>query len=248
MSFARRQGELLLTALRFLTRLPLPPSARFDPADPARASRFFPLVGVLVGAAAAAVWTLAGAVWSPPVAAVLALAASAVLTGALHEDGLADTADALGGASPERRLEIMKDSRIGAWGALALVLVTALKAAALAQLEPRAGALALLAAHAGGRAVAVAVMAATPYAGRAAKGRSGEARPRPAELAFALATGAAPLALLGAEAAAVALGLAALAALGAAAAARRAFGGHTGDVLGAAEQLAETLILLAAGT
>ncbi len=246
MSSLRRQVELLLTALRFLTRIPLPPASHFDPGDPARASRFFPLVGLLVGAAAAVVWALASTVWSPLVAAVLAVATSALLTGALHEDGLADTVDALGGGSRERRLEIMKDSRVGAWGALALVLITALKIAALAQVDVRTGALALLAAHAGARAAAAAVMAATPYAGASAKGRAGEARPRPAELAFALLTGAAPLALLGGGAAAAGLVLAALAALAVASAARRAFGGHTGDVLGAAEQAAEVLILLAA--
>ncbi|MEM8578904.1 MAG: adenosylcobinamide-GDP ribazoletransferase, partial [Pseudomonadota bacterium] len=110
----------LLAAL-LLSRLPLPrvPDAAF--AEGARAVWAYPVVGLLLGAFAAGIGALAP---TPVIGAGLALAAMAMMTGALHEDGLADTADGLwGGQSRARRLEIMKDSRIGAYGVLALILV-----------------------------------------------------------------------------------------------------------------------------
>ncbi len=249
MSWLRRQFLLLLTAVQFLTRLPTPQLDGFQPDWPVRAARYFPLVGHLVGALAALVWVLALRIWSPPVAAILALAAGALLTGGFHEDGLADTADGLGGGStPQRRLEIMKDSRIGSFGALALAGVLALRAGALASLGPSAGALALILAHGAGRAAAVIVMTATPYVGdvEGAKARPAGARPTWAEALCAAAWGLAALALLPWPQALAAAALALGGALTLARVARRLIGGHTGDVLGAVEQVCEAAVLLGA--
>ena len=120
------------TALAFLTRLPLPEPDR--PPDLARATRAMPLAGAVIGLGGAAVYGLTGALGlTPAIAGLLAVATTILLTGALHEDGLADSADGLfAGAEPARRLEIMRDSRTGAYGALALILSVGLRATALA--------------------------------------------------------------------------------------------------------------------
>lgn len=251
MNGVRRQLTLLVVAVQFLTRLPTPRLARFEPDWPVRAARFYPLVGHLVGLICAGVWLLAGRVWSPAVAAVLAVATGALVTGGFHEDGLADAADGLGGgATPTRRLEIMKDSRIGSYGALAMLAVTALRVTALASLPPLGGALALVVAHGAARGAAVLVMRLTPYVGDldTAKGRAAGARVRPAEAAFAAVWGLAPVLALGGLRAMTALILTGLAVGALAWTARRLIGGHTGDVLGASEQVGEAALLLAAAS
>jgi len=242
-----RQAKLLACAVQFLTRLPTPPLADYAPDWTARAARFFPLVGLVVGGICAAVWLAAGRFWPGLPAAILALAAGALVTGGFHEDGLADTADGFGGGGDrERRLAIMKDSRIGTFGVLALGLTLALKAALLSGLSAWAGAAALLVAHAGGRAAAVAVMAALPYAGDHAAAKVAPAQGlRPFEVAAALAVGAVPLVLLSPVRALFAVVLATLVSVVTARLARRLIGGVTGDVLGAVEQLVETALLLA---
>ena len=105
-------------------------------------------------------------------AAVLAVAAGAVVTGCFHEDGLADTADALGGTSRERRLEIMKDSRVGVFGVLALVLSTLVRVFAVSSLDPVDGFIALVVAHMLGRTMAVAMMGLAPAAAGTGLGHS----------------------------------------------------------------------------
>lgn len=236
------QVRLLLVALQFLTRLPVPQVRGFTPDMISRSTRYYPVVGALVGGICALVLTGAAQVWDGVLPAMLAIAVGVLVTGAFHEDGLADTFDGLGGGTePARRLEIMKDSRIGTFGALGLGLVLALKVAALAQLAPPLAALGLLCAHAGGRTAAVLAMAALAPVGQSAWSPD---RLRPIEPVLAVVLGAAPLVLLGAQAApALALGLA-LAVLPALAA-RRLIGGYTGDVLGAVEQMFELGVLLA---
>ncbi|HTI67346.1 MAG TPA: adenosylcobinamide-GDP ribazoletransferase [Caulobacteraceae bacterium] len=245
----RRQLDLFFCALQFLTRIPMPALDRFEPGWTTRAVRYFPLVGQLVGGLSALVLVGAAYVWNGWVAALLATAASVLVTGALHEDGLADTADGLGGgATPGRRLEIMKDSRTGTYGFLALGLVLALKVAVLGGQPAFVAGAALLAAHGLARAAAVVVMRLTPYAPLGAAGKWAPAARgvTAGEAATAVALAAWPLALLPAE-----TGLAGVAAGAAAAAvvaltARRLVGGHTGDVLGAVEQSFELGFLLGA--
>jgi adenosylcobinamide-GDP ribazoletransferase len=237
-----------LLALRFLTRLPLPADVGYTPGRMAASTRWLPAAGAVIGALVAAVWLPAAALLPPLPAAVAATAASLLVTGAFHEDGLADCLDGLGGGSTrERALEIMRDSRIGSYGAAGLTLALLGRVALLAAAAEAAGsvaaALALVAAHAASRAASVAVIAAAPYARD-----HGTAKPvaegiTPGGVAVALATAALagmPLALaVGAGAAlAAAAGLALAAALIVRAFLRK-LGGYTGDCLGATQQCAE---------
>jgi adenosylcobinamide-GDP ribazoletransferase len=243
-----RQWRLLLGTAQFLTRLPTPAdTAGAEGID--RSARYFSLIGQLVGVLCAVAWLAGRRLWPGLPAAVLAVGVGVLVTGALHEDGLADTADGLGGGrDPEHRLAIMKDSRIGSYGALALILVVATRIALLAGMAPWAGAVALVVAHGGARAAAVVVMTALPYAGDP---RVAKLTPPPGavtwpEAGLALALGAWPLVGLGAAHALLAVALAAVAASAMALTARRLIGGVTGDVLGAVEQLAEVGFLMGA--
>ena len=246
-----RELKLLLCALQFLTRLPTPQLRDWRPDWLARSAKYFPLVGLLVGVISAAVYLAARSLWlGGPLPALLAVAAGIAVTGAFHEDGLADTADGLGGGQdPEARLAIMKDSRLGTYGALALGLGVAVKVCALAMLHPPlAGAATLVCAHAMGRAVAVVAMAALPYA---ADPNASKLKPTPRdvrgrEAGVALALGALPLLLLSPLAVVVCTAAGAVAALWPALSARRLIGGQTGDVLGAVEQAFEIGFLVAA--
>jgi adenosylcobinamide-GDP ribazoletransferase len=237
----------LAAAIAFYTRLPLRPAAPVDGAAVARASWCAPLVGALIGALAGLAYWIAWRLNLPPfVCAVLAVAAGMLLTGGLHEDGLADTADGFGGATTrERALDIMRDGRIGAYGACALVVCLALRIGALADL-PRAAmvAWALVGAHAAARAALPAFMRLVPPA--RADGLSATAgAPSRERAAVAAAVGFALLWIaLGFRSALIALILMLIGALVMARLARRKIGGQTGDVLGAVEQVSETLVLL----
>jgi adenosylcobinamide-GDP ribazoletransferase len=245
-----RQGPGFAAAVAFLTRIPIGQFSQGDwrLADSAWA---FPLVGAGIGAVAAFVFLAAQLIglgdWP---SALLAVLGGLLLTGAIHEDGLADMADGLlGGHDRGSKLAIMKDSRHGTYGVLAIVLSVSLRAAALAQLgEVVHVGLALVAAHAASRAMLAAAMSALPPARDEGLGAAA-GRPRPAAAitaaAIAIAIG---LTALGPFHGAVALGLAAAAVYGAAAFARRQIGGYTGDVLGAFQQIGEIVVLLAAAT
>ncbi|MEY4764357.1 MAG: hypothetical protein RI907_1030 [Pseudomonadota bacterium] len=131
----RRQALLLTVAVQFLTRLPTPALPGWQPAWLMHSMAYFPMVGALVGGLMGGALALAAAWWPPTVAVGLALAFAVWLTGGFHEDGWADTCDALGGTvSREKALEIMKDSRIGSYGALGLILMLGTKAAVLVAL------------------------------------------------------------------------------------------------------------------
>jgi adenosylcobinamide-GDP ribazoletransferase len=243
----------LLNAIRFLTIARVPDAHEAMAPDwLARAMKYFPLVGAGVGLASAIVLLIASKFWGPTVAALLAVATSIIMTSALHEDGLADTADGFGGGrSIEKRLAIMKDSRIGTYGALALGLGVALRVAALAELPLWAAAAALIAAHAAARAAPAFVMNHLSYAGDTAtmKVSYAEAPVRSDELWFALIVvtlAALPLAFV--SIATVVTGLLCGAVLAAALArwSRRLLSGYTGDVLGAIEQVFEIGFLLGA--
>lgn len=247
----RRELDRLGCAWQFLTRLPAPAPGAWNEELFARSARYFPLVGMVVGGLSAAALWLARLLWpSGALPAILAAAVGVLATGGLHEDGLADTADGLGGGrSREQRLAILKDSRIGSYGALALGLVLAIRIAALAEIrDPLKAVFALVCAHAGARAAAVVAMAALPYAAdpAASKLPPGTREVRAPEVLVALVLGLAPLALLSPATAAIALAAGAITALWPALAAQRLIGGYTGDILGAVEQAFETTFLLAA--
>ena len=224
-----------------LTRLPVGWLAEAE-APPAACVWAYPLVGAVVGLVGAAVFALARLGLPPAVAAILAVGAGVLVTGGLHEDGLADTADGFGGGrTSARKLEIMHDSRIGSFGAVALILTLALRATALAALaEPRSAAPVLIASGALGRGAMLMVLwrLAPARSGGLAAPLASTAR-RTMGLGFLLAAGFGLLAPGG-------LLAALLAGAGMAALARRQVGGYTGDVLGATQQAAECMVLLAA--
>jgi adenosylcobinamide-GDP ribazoletransferase len=232
-------------ALAFLTRLPVRPERPWHDGDLAASAPMFPIVGLLVGAMGALVYAAATALALPPLpAALLAVAALVGATGALHEDGLADFADGLGGASPTQRLAIMRDPRVGSFGVIALVLALAARAAALAALAaPAAVAVALLAAAAFSRSLLPLAMLALPQARR--DGLAAQAgRPHPARVAAGVAIAILiALLLLPAAPALVASLIAALASAMVAFLAVRRLRGITGDVLGAMQQGAEIAFL-----
>ncbi len=243
------QGRLLVCAVQFLTRLPTPQLSRFEPDWINRAARYFPLAGQLVGLLAAAVWLLSEQVWPGLPAAALTVGASVLITGAFHEDGLADTADGFGGgADRARRLAIMKDSRVGSYGALALCLIILLRVSLMSRLTPWGGALALVVANGGARAAAVVAMAGLPYAGDpdAAKIKPTPQGVRWSEAALAVSLGGWPLLLLKPYEAVLGLLLLSLSTTSMALLARRMIGGVTGDVLGAVEQVGEVALLMGA--
>ncbi|WP_084438265.1 adenosylcobinamide-GDP ribazoletransferase [Niveispirillum irakense] len=240
-------------ALIFLTRLPIRWRGEW-PADlDRRALAWFPIVGALIGAAGGlAYWGLTLLGLTAPLAAVVTVAGLSLLTGALHEDGLADVADGFGGGRDrEAKLSIMKDSRVGTYGALALILAAAARIGALATLaDPRLVGLALIGAHGFSRGLLPAMKLLLPDARQngvsANQGRPDKARPFVAALiGFSFATTV--LAKLHLPSGLVSLSVmaacvVALVLLGRLA--RRQIGGVTGDVLGAGQQVAEITFLL----
>ncbi|MDA9545789.1 MULTISPECIES: adenosylcobinamide-GDP ribazoletransferase [unclassified Bradyrhizobium] len=241
----------LRMATSFVTILPLASSKPAGDGAIARATWALPVAGLLVGLAGALVYKIATRCGlTPSLAALLALATTALITGALHEDGLADTADGLGGGrTSERKLEIMRDSRIGTYGVCALILSFGLRWSALATIaNPWAVMLALCAAHVAARAGVPAFMSLVPSARPDGLSASAGAPPgRSIAIAFALGTLALALAL-GPAKALVGLILLSLAGLLLARLAIRQIGGQTGDILGAFEQTGEILILLVAAS
>ena len=238
----------LKISILFCTRLPLPHLAPIQKGDVARASWAFPVAGALVGGIGALAYAGASGVGLPPtLAAALALAATLVTTGCLHEDGLADTADGFGGGrSRERKLDIMRDSRLGTYGVCALMMSLVLRWAAVAAIaSPMPVALALIAAHASARAALPAFMRFVPPA--RPDGLSAQAGPpTPRCVTVAALLGVVALGILGLAATMIGLVVAASAWLFMAWLSVRQIGGQTGDVLGALEQIIEIAILLTA--
>ena len=152
------------TALGYFTRVPVPRWVGFEAHYLNAAARYFPLIGALVGGLGAVVYLAALQVFPAGVAVLLSMAATLLVTGAFHEDGLADCADAFGGAyTREDALRIMHDSRIGAFGAIALIVVLALKWQTLATMLPLRTAWMIVAAHAASRTFAISYLCTLDY-------------------------------------------------------------------------------------
>ena len=247
MKRGREELAALASAAMLLTRwrVPWPDPGAAAGTRPADAIRYYPLVGGLVGAFAAGVFWLAHLVFPVTLAVVIATVATILATGALHEDGFADACDGLGGgADREHALEIMRDSRIGTYGALGAAMMLAAKVLALAAVRPDLIPWLLFAGHAASRASMAVALATGTYAradGIAAPLAAG--RPGAGGVAFALLIGAAAVApLLAVTSPAVPVtGLAGLA-LGHLLMRRayeRKLGGYTGDCLGGVQQTSE---------
>jgi adenosylcobinamide-GDP ribazoletransferase len=238
---AARRGSRVPSAraaVAFLTRLPVGGGA-VTAEELSRAALWFPAVGLLVGGVMGGVRALAGTVLDPAPATVLALLAAMLVTGALHEDGLADTADAVGAHVPrERRLEILRDSRVGTYGALALVVAFVFALVVLAPLDDGDFLRAALVGHVVGR------WSILPQSLLLASARPGGAGAlvRAGAVTTALAsayTVAVALVAGRPDAGAVALGVAVLLTAGAVPLLRRTLGGATGDTFGALTKVVE---------
>lgn len=235
----------LVNAIAFLTRIRVPAQLK-ESDDLARSVPWFPVVGALIGLIIGAAAWGAGVVLAPLVAAALAVGLGTGLTGALHEDGLADTFDALGGSQTrEHALEIMRDPRLGSFGTIALVTVTLIRVGSVAALFPgRLTLLVLPGAHALARSASVAVMCMMPAARGTGLGADHlRSLDRRHAVAGALAGVILATVLLG-PATAVAIPAASLGAGLMAGWARARIGGTTGDVLGACALAAETAVLV----
>jgi len=246
------QLRLFFIALQFFTRLPIPLWVGFEQAWLNHASRYFPLVGLVVGAIAATVYALTALCLPAPVAAILSTAATIYITGAFHEDGFADTCDGLGGGmTRERALEIMKDSRVGAYGAIGIVCMLGAKLAAVATLPPASAIAALLLAHPLSRLAATSLIWKMDYARAEGKAKPLAVRMSATEFGIAAVSvvlPAAALILTGAldpAAIVAALLITIIAALWLARKFARRLGGYTGDCLGAVQQLTEAAIYIA---
>jgi adenosylcobinamide-GDP ribazoletransferase len=245
------QCRLFFVALQFFTRLPVPRWVGFEADWLHHASRYFPLVGVVVAAITGAVYALATWLWPAPVAALLATAAGIYATGAFHEDGFADMCDGFGGGhTRERVLDIMKDSRIGAYGAIGIGCLLALKVALLSLLPPGAAIAALFLAHPVSRLAATALIWRLDYARAEGKAKPMAQEMTGAEFAIGAFCAALPAALLGMigylswSTIAGAVLAAALAALWLGRKFVQRLGGYTGDCLGAVQQVAEVAMYL----
>lgn len=262
----REEWRLFLVAVQFLTRLPTPDWPQFSCIWLNQCVRYFPLVGGLVGGVGGVVLTACLFIWPEAdthyLLAIIVTVSTVIVTGAFHEDGLADTLDALGGqVSRERALDIMKDSRIGTYGACALMLTLLLRIILLASVLQHSLVLAyfgLMVSHILGRTVAVCVMASLPYAGDAAHAK---AKPlatsvqRPTFIAASLVS-LGLLCMLHALAMTYQPTFPLLFFWGACGVSlwmlwwyfrrwiQRRIGGYTGDTLGASEQLAEIVVWL----
>ena len=164
--FMKHEWILLLVAIQFLTRLSVPPFKHYNPQWLHQSSRHFPAVGLLVGLLCAGVFWLSSLLFTPLVAAVLSTAFGIKLTGAFHEDGLADSCDGLGGGlTRERTLTIMKDSRLGTYGVLGLVSALLLKISLLASMPIPIAVIALIIGHTASRLLCISLLSLLPYGG-----------------------------------------------------------------------------------
>lgn len=236
--------RLIAVAFGFLTRLPVPHVTVHD-GDLTRASALFGVVGLTVAAVGVAVRIAAGAVWGPPVGGVCGILAITLVTGAFHEDGLADTADGLwGGWDPSERLRIMRDSRLGTYGTIALIAAFALRFVLLVPATPRTYAVALVCGHVLGRAAGpVLVAVLPPLADSSSAGIAG--RSGPVGRSVAVAVTVVPVVAVAGVLAVVVLAVAGLVVAGCAALLRRRLGGVTGDAIGATTVLIEVAVVAA---
>ena len=240
-----KELQILALAIQFLTRAPVPAGTGCGPAQLAAAARYYPLVGALIGAVCAGLFLLAQIWLAGPVAVLLAMAAGLAITGAFHEDGLADTFDGIGAsaADADRALEIMRDSRLGTYGSAALFMALGIKFAALSSLAPATVCMALIAGHGFSRLSSVAVMQTGRYVRETGAAKEVSRRLGIMGSLVVLLTGAALAAGLAIFLSPVAA-IPAVAGLLAGHVLMRLYfeprlGGYTGDTLGAVQQASE---------
>jgi adenosylcobinamide-GDP ribazoletransferase len=249
----KQELQLFFTAVQFFTRLPIPRWVGFQPEWLQHAARYFPLAGLVVALPCCVVYLLSSFLFPLPVAVVLSTVTGVYVTGAFHEDGFADSCDGLGGGqSTERVLEIMKDSRIGTYGAVGMGLMLALKCLALAYLPSRQIMAALLLAHPCSRLAAASLIRRLDYV----RVQNSKAKPIASNMTareFGIACSSCLIPVLGLvwvgwlgwPVIVIALLSAGLISFWMAKKLVHRIGGYTGDALGAVQQLSELAIYLA---
>lgn len=254
LALIRREWRNFLLALQFFTRIQVPSFDDFKETDLNQSAKYFPFIGVLVGGFGAVVYLLASYLVTNGVAVLLSMAATIYLTGAFHEDGLADSADGLGGGWDKARiLSIMQDSRLGTFGAVALFFALFVKFQLLVSLPQGWVPYALIIAHALSRLMAVLIMCTLSYVKPDGKAKPLATSMNRADVAVASAFGVLPIMLLWCTLSEVVSGLilvlhlivpTLLAWLWWRAKIKHWLGGYTGDCLGATQQLTELTIYL----
>jgi len=256
----KREAMLFLVAVQFLTRLPVPALAGYESSWLSQSARYIPLVGTLVGLLNVAAWWLGSLIFPPAIAIGLMMCASLLVTGAFHEDGFADACDGFGGGkAPTAVLAIMKDSRVGAYGAIGITMMLGLKWTVLAHLSPAIFAVVVIAAHTSSRWCATALIWQLAYvrADEDAKSKPLAGNLNGKDWALSGALGAAAILCLmlaispesitrASTLLVAALGVSLVSTFLAGAYFRGRIGGYTGDCLGATQQLAELCFLLTA--
>ncbi len=243
-SFGRETNSYLL-AVAFLTRVPV--GATHDPQGFAQSFRYYPLIGALIGAAVAMVWMVTSLFLPSSLAAGLAVACGILITGALHEDGLADTADGIGATSDRKQaLKIMRDSRIGTFGAVSLIISIGLRWMALSSLTFHGGLAALVIAHAVSRSAIIPAIVIFPNAREDGLAATIAGRLGTIDLLVAGILAGAICFLLAGVTGAVLLAIGLTAGVIAASICAIKLGGYTGDTLGATQQLSEITVMIAA--
>ena len=245
----RHERELFLTALAFLTRIPIPATTPYSPEHMNASARYFPLCGVLIGASGALIYFLAEQIWPTGIAIALSMIATILLTGSFHEDGFADSCDAFGGGwRREQVLSIMKDSRIGTYAAVGLIAILGTKFLALNNLsQPLQIIAALIVGHGWSRLLAISYLYDHDYV---RFDDTSKIKPMATQLSrnnlLIAGLSMAPLVVLIPLSTTFAIVLALLLwRWWFGRYIRRRIGGYTGDCLGCAQQVAEVLIYLA---
>lgn len=238
--------KILYTAIAFFSRIPTPRNLEYSDDAQSRAFRYFPLVGIIIGVIGAAVFMLSGYVLPQIVAVIVALAAMILTTGCLHEDGVADFFDGFGGGTtPEKILAIMKDSHIGTYGVVSLIVLLALKIALLSELPYEQIPLIIIASQAFARTTPILLINSSQYV-RVGESKASFTRRRVTltNTTVALIFGLAPLAMFHWHLAVVLISVTTLLFFGFRAYLHKRIGGFTGDTLGALEQFTELVFLL----
>lgn len=248
---SRHQVRLFFIALQFFTRLLVPRWVGFQSDWLQHAMRYYPAVGILVGAVSGVVYVLAAWLWPQPVAVLLSIISGIYLTGALHEDGFADVCDGLGGGvTVEHMLAIMKDSRIGAYGAIGIGLLIGLKCVTLSALPPHMVVMAMLIAHPLSRLASTSLILRMDYVRAEGKAKPLAQQMSCGDFCIGAVAGLPPLVVPGIAGwlpwHGMAAGIAAAAVVTAWLARhfRQRIGGYTGDCLGAVQQVAEAAFYL----
>lgn len=250
------QLTLFFTALQFYTRLPAPKWVRYRPEYLSLATGFLPLIGWIVGLVAGGTWALTGYLTNPSIALLASMIISVLLTGAFHEDGFADVCDGFGGGwTRDKILEIMKDSRVGTYASVGLIMILGLKFALLQAVESWSGGrisavvAVLVSAHAWSRLMPVFVIYLLPYArDHDSKAKPVAEKPPVSVLLTAIVFGISPLAVLalvlGQPLVCLVVPVTACVTFLMARYFQKWIGGYTGDCLGAIQQVSEVVFYL----